>query len=88
MLIKKISLLQKKDLWKCLRGQSEWFPLSDFKILLRTLLKVRAQPSTEDFIIESYPNRAYGFINLAGIKSPGFTVSYAIAERAVELIKD
>jgi len=56
--------------------------------LLRTLLKVRAQPSTEDFIIESYPNRAYGFINLAGIKSPGFTVSYAIAERAVELIKD
>ncbi len=49
---------------------------------------VRAQPSTGDFVIENYPSRAYGFINAAGIKSPGFTASYAVAETVRDLVVD
>ncbi|MCD6427270.1 MAG: NAD(P)/FAD-dependent oxidoreductase [Caldisericaceae bacterium] len=49
---------------------------------------IRAQPSTGDFIIKNYPEKAFGFINAAGIKSPGFTASYAIALMVSNLIKD
>ena len=45
---------------------------------------LRAVGSTGDFIINS---PFAGFINLAGIESPGLSASPAIAEYAVELLK-
>jgi len=47
---------------------------------------VRPQPTTEDFIIKSYME-PYGFINVAGIKSPGLTSAPAIAEMVVDLLE-
>ncbi|RLI65556.1 MAG: FAD/NAD(P)-binding oxidoreductase [Candidatus Asgardarchaeum californiense] len=40
---------------------------------------IRAEPSTGDFIIETYKNVPY-FINAVGIRSPGLTSAPAIAE--------
>ncbi len=48
---------------------------------------LRAEPSTGDFIIEE-SSEAKGFINVAGIKSPGLSSSPAIAEYVVELVND
>ena len=45
---------------------------------------LRAGGNTGDFII----NRKGGFINLAGIESPGLTASVAISEYAVELLSE
>ncbi|MCT4620865.1 MAG: NAD(P)/FAD-dependent oxidoreductase [Marinisporobacter sp.] len=47
---------------------------------------LRAVPSTEDFIIEE-SKEAKGFINVAGIESPGLSAAPAIAEYAIELLK-
>lgn len=47
---------------------------------------LRAESSTGDFIIESY-GEVRGFINVAGIKSPGLTSAPAIAEMVVDLLK-
>ncbi|GAB6106848.1 FAD-dependent oxidoreductase [Fusibacter bizertensis] len=45
---------------------------------------VRAEPVTGDFIIEE--SEVKGFINVAGIKSPGLSSAPAIAERVTEII--
>lgn len=47
---------------------------------------LRAKPSTGDFIIEE-SKEAKGFINVAGIESPGLSAAPAIAEYVVELFK-
>jgi len=47
---------------------------------------LRPQPTTEDFIIESYREPS-GFVNVAGIKSPGLTSAPAIAEMVVDILK-
>ena len=46
---------------------------------------LRAEPDTGDFIIGESPD-VKGFINVAGIKSPGLSASPAIAELVVELV--
>ncbi|MBI4411113.1 MAG: NAD(P)/FAD-dependent oxidoreductase [Deltaproteobacteria bacterium] len=46
---------------------------------------LRAVSSTNDFIIG--PTKIKGFINVAGIQSPGLTASPAIAEYVVEILK-
>lgn len=46
---------------------------------------VRAVGSTEDFIINSPES---GFINAAGIESPGLSASPAIAEYVIEMLKE
>lgn len=48
---------------------------------------LRPQPTTGDFIIGSCIE-PYGFINVAGIKSPGLTSAPAIAETAVDILKE
>jgi len=48
---------------------------------------LRPQPSTDDFIIKSYREPS-GFINVAGIKSPGLTSAPAIAEMVVEILRE
>ncbi|KGG80944.1 FAD-dependent oxidoreductase [Caloranaerobacter azorensis H53214] len=58
-----------------------------FKKVITTFAGLRAEPSTGDFIVEE-SKEARGFINVAGIKSPGLTASPAIAEYVVELLKD
>jgi len=47
---------------------------------------LRPQPTTEDFIIKPY-REPRGFINVAGIKSPGLTSAPAIAEMVVDILK-
>ena len=47
---------------------------------------LRAVSSTDDFIIG--PTRKKGFINVAGIQSPGLTSAPAIAEYVCEILKD
>ncbi|MFZ5351562.1 MAG: NAD(P)/FAD-dependent oxidoreductase [Bacillota bacterium] len=47
---------------------------------------LRATPDTGDFIIEEADVR--GFINVAGIESPGLSASPAIAEYVAELVND
>lgn len=49
-------------------------------------LLVRATVAGDDFIIS--PTAKRGFINVAGIQSPGLTAAPAIAELVVELLRD
>ncbi|TCO75185.1 NAD(P)/FAD-dependent oxidoreductase [Marinisporobacter balticus] len=53
---------------------------------ITTFAGLRAEPSTGDFIIEESAE-AKGFINVAGIKSPGLSSSPAIAKYVVERVK-
>ncbi len=46
---------------------------------------LRAEPDTGDFIIAESP-AVKGFINVAGIKSPGLTAAPAIAEKVVGIV--
>jgi len=61
--------------------------LPDFNLKkkLKTFSGIRPTPNTGDFIIkEEFP----GFINAAGIESPGLTSSPAVAEMIVNIIKN
>ncbi len=51
-----------------------------------TYAGLRAVSSTNDFIIE--PTKVDGFVNVAGIQSPGLSASLAIAERVIEILKE
>jgi len=57
-----------------------------FNTMIKTFAGLRATPSTGDFIIEESKDAA-GFINAAGIESPGLTAAPAIAEEVVRLLK-
>jgi glycerol-3-phosphate dehydrogenase len=61
--------------------------IKDFNIkgALTTFAGIRAVSSTGDFIIEE--SRVKGFINAAGIDSPGLTSAPAIALKVVSIIK-
>jgi glycerol-3-phosphate dehydrogenase len=59
----------------------------NFREGIRTFAGLRAHPSTNDFIIEEV-SEAKGFINVAGIKSPGLSSAPAIALDVVELVKN
>ncbi|MCW4041459.1 MAG: NAD(P)/FAD-dependent oxidoreductase [Candidatus Bathyarchaeota archaeon] len=48
---------------------------------------LRAEADTDDFIIEAY-EEPYGFINVAGIKSPGLTAAPAIADKIITMLED
>jgi len=52
---------------------------------ITTFAGIRAEPSTKDFIIAESQD-AKGFINVAGIKSPGLSSSPAIAEEVVQIL--
>ena len=57
-----------------------------FNTMIKTFAGLRASPSTRDFIIEE-SKEAAGFINVAGIESPGLTAAPAIAEEVIRLLK-
>ncbi|AFA47714.1 NAD(P)/FAD-dependent oxidoreductase [Acetobacterium woodii] len=58
----------------------------NIKQFIRSYTGIRAVSSTDDFIIEATP--VNGFINCAGIQSPGLTSSPAIAELVLKLLKE
>ncbi len=53
---------------------------------IRSFAGVRAAATGDDFIIEE--SKTKGFIQAAGIQSPGLTAAPAIADRVVELLSD
>jgi len=54
--------------------------------VITTFSGVRAEPSSGDFIIRDYPEMP-GYIDVAGIKSPGLTAAPAIAGHVVEMLE-
>ena len=58
----------------------------DLRMTLTSYSGIRATPNTKDFIIEE--STVKGFINVAGIESPGLTSSPAIGEYVIEIIKN
>ena len=58
----------------------------DLRSFIRTFSGIRAAADTGDFIIEE--TKSKGFINIAGIQSPGLTSSPAIAEMVIDIIKN
>ena len=58
-----------------------------FKDAITTFAGLRAEPECGDFIVEE-SSEAKGFINVAGIKSPGLSSSPAIWDYVVGLLKD
>lgn len=57
----------------------------DPRQFIRSFTGIRARSSTDDFIIEE--TRVKGFINVAGIQSPGLTSSPAIADMVIKILK-
>ncbi len=57
-----------------------------FQNVITSFTGLRAKVKSKDFIIEE-SKEAAGFINVAGIDSPGLTSAPAIAEYVVELVK-
>ena len=58
----------------------------NYRKTITTFAGLRAEPDTGDFIIEESETK--GFINVAGIKSPGLSAAPAIAEYVTGLLKD
>lgn len=59
----------------------------NFREGIRNFAGLRAYTEREDFIIEEAKD-VKGFIDVAGIKSPGLTAAPAIAERVVEILEN
>ncbi len=55
-------------------------------LTVKTFAGVRAQPDTNDFIIEDYSDPS-NFINAIGIRSPGLTSAPAVAEYVLAIIE-
>lgn len=68
-----------------IKSVQESLPSVPFGKTITSFCGLRAAGNTGDFIIKS-PNQ--GFINVAGIESPGLSASPAIAEYVVEMLKD
>jgi len=60
-------------------------PNIDFSTVIRSFSGNRAHTESSDFIIKEVKP---GFIDLAGIKSPGLTAAPAIAKMAVKMLED
>lgn len=56
-------------------------------MVIKTFAGLRPEPSTGDFIIRSYDD-PLGFINVAGIRSPGLTAAPAIAFHVRNLVSE
>ncbi|MDD3095108.1 MAG: NAD(P)/FAD-dependent oxidoreductase [Candidatus Neomarinimicrobiota bacterium] len=72
-----------KEVWEtALRS----IPDLPYNQVITTFSGVRAEPSSGDFIVRDYPGMP-GFIDVAGIKSPGLTAAPAIALYVENIIK-
>jgi glycerol-3-phosphate dehydrogenase len=68
-----------------LEGGRMLVPNLPLRASIRNFAGLRAVPDSYDFIIDN--TDIYGFINIAGILSPGLTSCYAIAEKIVEFLE-
>jgi glycerol-3-phosphate dehydrogenase len=55
--------------------------------IIKAFAGLRPEPPNEDFIIEAH-HQPWGFINVAGMRSPGFTSAPAIACYVKSLIEE
>ena len=76
-----------EGLAEVLKGARRLVPNFPINMNITTFAGVRANTESGDFEI-SILAKPRGFINAAGIKSPGFTSAPAIAEYVAELIRD
>jgi len=56
------------------------------KMIIANFCGLRPEADTNDFILESY-DEVGGFINAAGIKSPGLTAAPAVAQTVTDLLR-
>ncbi|MHA2007879.1 MAG: FAD-dependent oxidoreductase [Promethearchaeota archaeon] len=68
-----------------LEGGKKLIPNLPLRSPIRNFAGLRAVSDTYDFIIDN--TDVYGFINVAGILSPGLTANFAIAEKVVEFLE-
>ncbi len=68
-----------------LEGGTKLVPGIPARSAIRNFAGLRAVPDTYDFIIDN--TDIYGFINVAGILSPGLSSCYAIAEKIEEFLE-
>ncbi|MFX1499529.1 MAG: NAD(P)/FAD-dependent oxidoreductase [Promethearchaeota archaeon] len=68
-----------------LEGAMNLVPSIPVRSSIRNFAGLRAVPEGYDFIIDN--TEVYGFINVAGILSPGLTATFAIAEKIVEFLE-
>lgn len=61
-------------------------PSIDLSLSIRNFAGVRANSTEDDFIIREVPE-SKGFIDFAGIKSPGLSASFAMGEAALLLLE-
>ncbi|MBQ7734169.1 MAG: NAD(P)/FAD-dependent oxidoreductase [Synergistaceae bacterium] len=76
-----------EGLAEVLKGARKLVPNFPVNMNITTFAGVRANTESGDFEIRAL-TKPRGFINAAGIKSPGFTSSPAIAQYIAELIRD
>ena len=68
-----------------LDGGRKLVPNLPVRSSIRNFAGLRAVPNTYDFVIDN--TDVYGFINVAGILSPGLTATFAIAEKVVDYLE-
>jgi len=74
-------------LGKAVEGAKLLVPKISARNCIRTFSGMRAEPDTDDFIIKEAEG-APGFIDAAGIKSPGLTAAPAIAQYVASLLSE
>lgn len=62
-------------------------PTVSFRDNIRNFAGNRCYIESNDFVVEE-SKTAKGFVNMAGIKSPGLSAAPALAERVVDILKD
>ncbi len=87
-----LNITDKKDfsttaagLKEILEGSKRLVPGIPERSAIRNFAGLRAVPDSYDFIIDN--TDIYGFINVAGILSPGLTSCYAIAEKVEDFLE-
>lgn len=77
----------KAGLEEVFKGAKKLYPELDLKDTIRAFAGLRAADQSEDFVIEA-AEKIKGFINVAGIQSPGLASSTAIADYTADILKD
>ncbi len=64
---------------------SEIWPLPPLSMVIRTFSGLRPEPTGGDFIIRA--EEVWGFVNVAGMRSPGLTAAPAVAREVVKILE-
>ena len=82
---KKDTSTTEAGLKEILEGARKLVPNLPVRASIRNFAGLRAVPNSYDFIIDN--TDVYGFINVAGILSPGLTSCFAIAEKVLSFLE-